>query len=166
MDVAEPALAALRDERPHAVMVEVGDHFAGGEVADDSADRHAQFQIFPAAAIAVGTHAVLAALGTEDAGVAEIDERVEVAVGDSVNTAASAAIPARRSALRHVFLAPEGGRAIAAIAGNDLDFRFVEEFHVCKKQKSPAATAGLFVAATGLLRRPERCSPSCAFRRP
>jgi hypothetical protein len=113
----------------HAVMVEVGDRLAGFEVADDRADRHAQFHVLAAAAVAVRAHAVLAALGAEDARVAEIDERVEVAVGDGVDAAAAAAVAARRAALRHVFLAPEGGRAIAAVAGNDLDLGFVEEFH-------------------------------------
>ena len=129
MDVAEPALAALGDARAHAVMVEVGDRFARLEVADDGADRHAQFQVLTAAAVAVRTHAVLAALGAENARVAIVDEGVEVAVGDGPDAAAAPAVAARGPALRHVFLAPKGGRAIAAVAGNDLDFGFVEKLH-------------------------------------
>jgi len=129
MDVAEAAGAAFGDQRARAVAVEIGDRLAARQVADDGADRHAQDEVFAAAAVAVRAHAVLAALGAEDAGVAEVDQRVEVAVGDGPDAAAAAAVAARGPTLRHVLLAPEGGRAIAAVAGDDLNLGFVEEFH-------------------------------------
>ena len=45
------------------------------------------------------------------------------------DVAAFAAIAAIRAAERDEFLAPEGGDAVAAIAGFEIDFRLVEKFH-------------------------------------
>ena len=94
MNVAEAALATLGNERLLAVMIEVGQHLAGFEVADDGADGHAQDHVLAAASVAVRAHAVFAALGAEDARVAEIDERVEVAVGNGPDAAAAPAVTA------------------------------------------------------------------------
>jgi hypothetical protein len=73
---------------------------------------------------------VLAALRAMDARIAVVDQRVDVAVCDRVDAAAVAAVAAIRSAARHVFLAAERGDAVAAVAGDDLYLRFVEEFHL------------------------------------
>ena len=98
-------------------------------VGDHGADGHAQHDVLGAAAVLVGAAAVLAALGAMDARIAVVDQRVDVAVGDRVDAAAAAAVAAVGSAARNVFLAAERGDAVAAVAGDDLDRRFVEEFH-------------------------------------
>ena len=100
------------------------------EVGDHGADRHAQHHIFAALAVAVAAVAVFAALGAVDAGKAIVDQGVDVAVGHGVDAAAAPAIAAVRSASGDVFFASEAGGAIAAVAGFDLDFCFVNEFHV------------------------------------
>jgi hypothetical protein len=51
-----------------------------GFLEDD--DRHAQLDVVAALAVAVGAAAVLAAFGEEGALEAEVDQGVEVAVGD------------------------------------------------------------------------------------
>ena len=72
---------------------------------------------------------VLAVFGAVDAGEAVIHQRVDVAVGDGIDAAAASAVAAVGSAARHEFLAPEAGDAVAAFAGVDFDYCFVDEFH-------------------------------------
>jgi hypothetical protein len=61
--------------------------------------------------------------------VAEIDQGVEVLVGLQPDAAAVAAVAAVRAAQRDELLAAETDAAIAAVAGGDGDFNFVDEFH-------------------------------------
>ena len=103
-------------------------------VGDHGADRHAQHDVLGAAAVLVGAAAVLAALRAMDARVAIVDQRVDVAVGDGIDAAAAAAVAAVGPAARDVLLAPERGDAVAAVAGDDLDRRFVEELHLAFSQ--------------------------------
>ena len=60
---------------------------------------------------------------------AEIDQRVEVLVGDQPDAAAVAAIATVRAAERNEFLATEAHAAVAAVAGLYVDLGFVDEFH-------------------------------------
>ena len=129
MQVAQATLAALGDQRLGTIVGEVGNDLAGLEVADYGADRHAQHHVVATLAVAVRTAAVLAALRAKDPRVAKIDQRVEIAVGNRIDAAAATAVAAIRSALRNEFLAAERGDAVAAVAGNNLDLGFVEEFH-------------------------------------
>jgi hypothetical protein len=64
-----------------------------------------------------------------DAGKAIVYQGVDVAVGNRINAAATTAITAVRPTLVDVLLAPEAGRAVAAVTGMDFDFCFVNEFH-------------------------------------
>ena len=102
---------------------------AGVGVGDHGADRHAQHDVVGAVAVLVGAAAVLAALRAMDAREAVVDQRVDVAIGDGEDAAAAAAVAAVGSAARHVLLAPERRGAVAAVAGDHLDVRFVDEFH-------------------------------------
>ncbi len=129
VQVAEPALAALGDERARAVVIEIGDELAGVGVGDHGADRHAQHDVVGAVAVLVGAASVLAALRAMDAREAVIDERVDVAIGDGKDAAAAPAVAAVRSAARHVFLASKRRGAVAAVAGDHFDIRFIDEFH-------------------------------------
>src|SRR5574343_1928050 len=102
MQVAEAALAALGDQHFLVMLGKVGDDFAGVEVGNDGADRHAQDDVVAAGTVLVGTAAVLTALADELAGVAVIDQRVDVAIGDGVDAAAPAAVAAVGAAHRDV----------------------------------------------------------------
>ena len=129
MQIAQPALAALRDERALPVAIEIGDQLPGVGVGDDRADRHAQHDVVGAAAVLVGAAAVLAALRAMNARVAVIDQRVDVAIGDGPDAAAAAAVAAVGAAARDVLLAAKRRGAVAAVAGDDFDHRFIDEFH-------------------------------------
>jgi hypothetical protein len=74
----------------------------------------------------------------------KVRERIEPFASDEINAAAVTAVTAVRPAFLDVFLAPEAGDAIAALAGENLDSGFVDEFHLMylyinfrHKQKSP-----------------------------
>jgi len=64
-----------------------------------------------------------------DALEAVVDQRVDVAVGARPDAAAAAAVAAVRPAVADVLLAAKCRRAVASLAGVDLDFRLVDEFH-------------------------------------
>ncbi len=121
MQIAQAALAALGEQRRLAVRGEIGDQFAGLRVGDHGAHRHAQDDVVGAASVLIGAAAVLAALGAMDAREAVVDQRVDVAVGDRIDAAAAAAVAAVGAAARHIFLAAKRDRAVAAVAGDDLD---------------------------------------------
>src|SRR5690606_2513957 len=82
-----------------------------------------------ACAVAVGAVAFFAVLGAVQAGVAVVDQRVDVAIGDGMDGAAATAVAAVRAAEGDEFFATETGGAIAALAGDDFDGGFVNEFH-------------------------------------
>src|SRR5690606_30957806 len=98
MHVAQPALAAVGDQQAVAVADQVADDLVGIDVGDHGPDRHGDEQVLAALAVALLAHAVLAALGAEDLLVAEVHQRVEVAVGHQPDAAAVAAVAAVRPA--------------------------------------------------------------------
>ena len=72
---------------------------------------------------------MLATLGFELAGVAEIDQGIEAGIGQCVHVAATAAIAAVRTTKLFVFLVPERGAAIATVASSDFDRGFINKLH-------------------------------------
>ena len=108
---------------------EVGDDLLGIEVVEHRADRHAQDDIVATGAILVGAAAVFTALADEFAGVAVVDQGIDVAVGDGIDAAAAAAIAAIGAAHGNVLLAAERRRAVAAIAGFYVYLGFVDKLH-------------------------------------
>jgi hypothetical protein len=112
------------------VLGEIRDGCAGIGIGDHGADRHRERDVVGAFAIAIGALAVLTVLRAVDASEAVFDQRVQIAIGLRINAAAATAVAAARPAARHVFLAPESGDPVAALAGVYFDVRFVDELHV------------------------------------
>src|SRR5439155_8249742 len=106
-------------------------------------DGNAQLDVLGAAAVLVAPAPVFARLRAEDARVAIVDERVEVRIGHHVDAPAAATVAAVGAAARHELLAPERRRAVAALAGDHLDARFVEELHAARARRSGAREARL-----------------------
>ena len=129
MQIAQAALTALGHQCTLAVGREIGDAFAGIGIGDHRAHRHPQHDVVGAAAVLVGAASVLSAFRAMDAREAIVDQRVDIAIGDRVDAAAATAVAAVGSAARNVFLAAKGGGAVAAVAGQYFDRRFVDEFH-------------------------------------
>src|SRR5262245_56516086 len=129
MQVAEPARAALGDERAAAVAVKVGKRSAFLQIGHHGTHRHAQLDVRRRFPVLVGAAPVFAVPGAVDAGIAVVDQRVGLAVGDRVDAAALAAIAAVGAAARNVFLPPEARHAVAAFAGAYFNDGLVDEFH-------------------------------------
>ncbi len=129
VQVAPAAQATLGQANGLAMLGQVGDQFAGIHVQDLRADRHAQVHIFAARAIAIGAPAILAVARHVLLGVAEVDERVDVAVGHREDAATATAVATVGATEGHKFLAPHRCAAIAAVAGDDFNSGFVDELH-------------------------------------
>src|SRR5690606_34408901 len=78
----------------------------------------------------IGASPVLAVARLVAAGVAEVDQGVEVAVAHGVHAAASPAVAAVRPAEGNELLAAKAHAAAAAVAGYHVDGCFVDELHV------------------------------------
>ena len=91
------------------------------------ADRNLHNNRVAVQTAAVGAHAVLAALALVLRVVAEVDKRVVPLRADHDDVAAATAVAARRAAAGDKFLAPEGHAAIAAVAGFDANFCFIDK---------------------------------------
>ena len=125
--VAAPAASALGDDDLLVGLLEIVHQLAGFGVEERGADGHLQRDRAAVLPGAVGAHAVLAALRFVLGVEAEMNQRVVALAGFHQNVAAASAIAARRAAAGHELLAPEGHAAIAAVAGFDANFCFVNE---------------------------------------
>src|ERR1044071_6762033 len=127
--VASAALAAVRDDHALAGSAQIGQNFAAARIADDRADRHRSDFVLAAPAVLVLAAAVLAAAGAIKPLIAEIEQRREIGIGHRDDVAAGAPVAAVGPAARDVFFAAKAHAAASAVAGFDLDFDFVDEFH-------------------------------------
>ena len=125
--VAASAASAFGDDDALVGLCEVVDQLAGVLVVEGGADRDLQDDGVAVEAGAVGAHAVLAALGLVLGVVAEVDQGVVALGADHDDVAAAAAVAAGGTAAGHELLAPEGHAAVAAVAGFDANFCFIDE---------------------------------------
>src|SRR5467141_804744 len=127
----------------------VGDQYAlarGGEIGygralvveHQRADGNLQDHVRAGMAGAVGAFAVAAAIGLEFAVVPVAEQRVVVWIGFKIDAAAMTAIAAGGTAAGHVFFAPEGHAAIAAVARLHEYFGFINEHRNKTPQKLTA----------------------------
>jgi hypothetical protein len=79
------------------------------------------------------------------AGIAKVDQSIEVAIGTYPDAASAATVSAIRSALGNEFFAAKRGAAVPALAGRDLDPCFVDELQRITKEKALPRTAGLLI---------------------
>src|SRR6266705_5233599 len=125
--IAASAAATMRDQHALSRAGEIGNGCAGLVIEDERADRNLQDHVLTGMAGAVGAFAVAATISLEFAIVTIAEKRVVVYVGFEIDAAAMAAVAPRRTAARHVFFAPEGHAAVAALAGLHEYFGFVNE---------------------------------------
>src|SRR5690606_17453112 len=123
------AVTPTRDLEFLAVEGQVADHFVGVDIDHHRADGNADANILAVAAGHLPAHAVLSALRAEATLMAEVDEGGEAFVSHQPDAAAVATIAAIGSAEGNEFLAAETDATVAAVAGRDVDFRFVYKFH-------------------------------------
>src|SRR5690606_23055089 len=79
---------------------------------------------------AIGAATVLAPLGVEPAGIAVVDQGVEVGIGFQIDGTAITTITAVRTALGHELFSAETHATIATITGFDGNGHFIYSFHI------------------------------------
>src|SRR5205814_5769709 len=131
MEVAEAAVAALDEKNLFVRDEQLGDDLPRVRVGEDRAHRHAQHDVVGGRAVLVGAAAVLAIARFMAARVAEIDQRVEVAIAHRVDAAAAPAVAAVGAAEGYELFATKAHAAVAAVAGDDVDGGLVDELHAC-----------------------------------
>src|SRR5580658_1171678 len=127
--IAPPALAALRDQQDLARLGEIPELLAGVNIGDHRAYGDGDKDVIaavPGAVVAAAALAVLTAVGARDA---KIRQGVHALHGLQIDAAAQTAVTAIGAAEGHEFLAAKAHAAAAAVAGLDLEFGFVDEFH-------------------------------------
>lgn len=125
--VAATAATAVGDDDALVGMLEVVDEVAGIVVVDEGADGNFEDDVESVASGAVGTHAVLAALGAVEGVVAEVHEGVVALGGFHDDVAAAATVTTGGPATGNEFFAAEGHAAVTTVTGLDADFGFVDE---------------------------------------
>src|SRR5690606_21966323 len=127
--IAQTTLAARGKRHSLAVMIEVEQLFASVGVGNGGANRHTQYDVFAGSAVLVRATAVFAIFGLMLSGIPEINQCIDIAVGDGVYASPAPAVATVRSAFGYEFFAPKAGSAIAAFSGDDFNGGFVYEFH-------------------------------------
>src|SRR5699024_1436078 len=108
---------------------QVADDFLGAGIDHGGTHRHRQDHILTLGARAIGTAAILAALGIEATGIAVIDQGIQVGIGLQEDGTTITAVTTIRTALGNELLPPETHAPIAAITGLYRDGYFIYEFH-------------------------------------
>ncbi len=85
MQVAQAAFAALREQGLVAIVRQVGNLFAGVDIGNHCAHRHAQNHIVRALAVAIRAAAGFAVLGAVHAGETVVHQGVDVAIRNGVD---------------------------------------------------------------------------------
>ena len=125
--VAAAAATTLGDDYAFVGLGKVVNKLAGFLVVEGGADGDLEGDGFSVEAGAVGSQAVLAALGLVLRVVAEVDEGVVALRGDHDDVAAATAVAAGGTAAGHELFAAEGHAAVAAVAGFYFDSCFIDE---------------------------------------
>src|SRR5690606_8933225 len=129
VQIAQPTLAARCQRDLLAVPVEVEQQFIRVGIVDAGAYGYLECDIGSGCAVLIGATPVFAVFGPVQSGIAKVDERIDVAVGNCINATATATVAAVGAALGNALFAAKARRAIAAFAGNDFDGCFVDELH-------------------------------------
>src|SRR5207248_10925561 len=123
--VAAAPQAALRNHDARARLREIGDELVA--VEDLRPDRYAEDRVLSARAVRETASAASAATAAELLVRTKAGKVAPSRVGDDHDVAAVTAVSPVRPTARHVFLAPEMDRAVAAAAGDGRQARTVVE---------------------------------------
>src|SRR5216684_4735085 len=140
--IAAPTAAAVCDQDTLSGAGEIGDGRAV-IVEHQCADGNLQNHVRAGMARTVGAFAVAAAIGLEFAIVAVAEQGVVVRIGFQINAAAMAAVAAGGTAAGHVFFAPEGHAAVAAVSCFHEYLGFINEHRNKTPQKLTARRSPL-----------------------
>ena len=129
LEALETMTAALRHQQFVAGYQQFPDQFAGILVVDHRAAGHPDPEIVAGFADAIAAGARLAVARFEMSLEAEVDQGVQLTIGANLDAAAVAAVAAVRATEFDELLAPETQTAVTALAGGNVDFCLIDEFH-------------------------------------
>ena len=104
---------------------QIGQQLTGISIVDHGADRDADQEVRPLRTGLILAAPVLAVGRAKVDLLVEKEQGVDLVIGDDVDVAALPTIAAAGPAPGHVGLAPEGHHPVAAVAGFDIDRRFI-----------------------------------------
>ena len=142
--IAEPASPAFRYHLSLTLVGQIADQLARIHVVHDGAQRHPHLEIAARLARHIAAGTALSALCPELSRHAKSGQRVERRVGNEIDAAAIATIPAVRTTLGHVLLSAEAQAAVSAVAGDDANCCLIDEFHALNSNTKNPADAGFF----------------------
>src|SRR5690606_38374054 len=122
--------SALGHQQPLTGLGQVTDDLLGSGIHHSGTHRNAQHHVLALGAGAIGAATVLAPLGVEPAGIAVVDQGVEVGIGFQIVGTAITTITAVRTALGNELYPAESHATIASITGFDGNGLFFYGFHV------------------------------------
>src|SRR5690554_57377 len=128
--IAQTMESALGHQQPLTGLGQVTDDLLGSGIHHSGTHRNAQHHVLALGAGAIGAATVLAPLGVEPAGIAVVDQGVEVGIGFQIDGAAITTITTVRTALGNELLPAETHATIATITGFDGNGHFIYEFHI------------------------------------
>ena len=129
MGVSFAADASPGNDKRLSVNVQVDHDLAAFGIFYDCTDRDGDQNIFGTPAGPVITLSLLASLGHVMLLILQIEQCPAATHGFDNHVTALAAVSAIRASLGHKFLTPKTDAALAAAAGFDINFRFVNKFH-------------------------------------
>ena len=115
MGVAEPAFSAGRDDEAKVVLVDVCDELICFVVVDEGAGRHAEGEVGSAFTGHFLSHSGESVFCVPVFAVPEVEECVDVWVGDDDDVSAFPAVAAVGSSFGNIFFASHGDAAVAAV---------------------------------------------------
>src|ERR1035437_385748 len=127
--VAKSTFPTPSQENALMRLCQICEHALRADFARNRPDWKMKHQIFTTPAGTKTSLTLVAILGLVLAPIPEVEQRRKLRIGLEIDNAPMAAVASIRSALRHILLPAPGNNAIAALAGFDSNFGFVEKLH-------------------------------------
>src|SRR5690606_34267194 len=159
VQVTQATGAALGQGDAFAMTLHVKQLLAGFCVKNHGAYGHAQGDVLATRAVLVGPTAVFAVASAVQAGVAVVDQGVDVTVGLGIDAATASAVAAIGATFFNEFFSAETGSAVSTFACDHFNGRFVYEFHgdECCIGPGAAEPYGLLVWEQTILNKNPNC---------
>jgi hypothetical protein len=129
VNVAPAADTAFSQAEALTMCCEIGNQIAGFKIRNDGSYRHPQFNIDASSAVTVGTPSWLTIFGGMRFGITVVNQGIDVAIGNGIDTTAAPAIATIGSAKLNELFSAHGSAASATVASNYFDSSFVNKFH-------------------------------------
>lgn len=159
VQVTQTTGAALGQRDFFAMALHVKQLLASFRVKNHGAYGHAQDDVLATCAVLVGPTAIFAVASAVQAGVAVVDQGVDVTVGLGINAATASAVAAIGATFFNKFFSAETGSAVSTFACDHFNGRFVYEFHgdECCIGPGAAEPYGLLVWEQTILNKNPNC---------